>query len=271
MSFKTLLIHVRSDLASDDALRTAVAFAQSQDANLIGLGARARILVEDPGLAYLDGTTLQAIVDQEVRDGAETHKRFSTLTRALGERAHWRARRDFPTTALIEEAAGADIILAGLEREPSDVGIDVATIVCESGLPVLALPPGGDELRLRSIVVAWRNTREARRALSCALPLLKQAEQVHLLQVAPVRDADEAWAGLNAAVARLARHGVKASAETRPCADAAAEALLDEGQARAADLLVVGAYGHSRAREWVLGGVTKALLAGSSIPLFLAH
>jgi nucleotide-binding universal stress UspA family protein len=104
-----------------------------------------------------------------------------------------------------------------------------------------------------------------------ALPLLERAARISLVEV--VHDAEDVAnaASVHAAAARLARHGLKAEAKVQVAPGAVAEALLAQARTQAADVLVLGAYGHSRAREWVLGGVTRSLMAAASLPLFLVH
>jgi nucleotide-binding universal stress UspA family protein len=272
MSFKTVLVHVRSDAPSDALVQTAVAFALAHDADLIGLGARSSRFLADPTFAYLDAETVEMVLkaDRAALDAAE--QRFSGAAHpTLGGKAYWRALEETPNGALFNAAAGADLVLATLERGPTDSFVDVAALLCEIGLPVLAAPPAWGEVEGRSILIAWRNTKEVHRAVSMALPLLRRAARVSLVEVAP--DAEEGLraASVHAAAARLARHGVKAEAKVRVESGAVAQALLAEAQTQAADLLVLGAYGHSRAREWVLGGVTRSLMAAASLPLFLVH
>ncbi|MGC1303856.1 MAG: universal stress protein [Caulobacteraceae bacterium] len=271
MSFKSILIHVRPEPSSDALVRFAAAFAQDQKAELTGLGARVAILIADPGYGYLDASTVQAVIDQEEIDLEKARARFTAVTQSLQIKAHWKTHRDFPNSALVEEAAGADLIIADRQQAASGYGIDLGALVCEAGLPVLVLASETPALPIKSILVAWRNTRESRRALSGALPLLKQAERVRLVQVASDRDADLAREGLRAATDRLIAHGVKADCEVRRCNESVAATLIDEANAIDADLLVLGAYGHARAREWVLGGVTHDLLADAPLPLFLVH
>jgi len=272
MSFKTVLVHVRSEATSDAFVQTAVAFARAHDADLIGLGARSSRFLADPTFAYLDAETVEMILkaDRAALDAAE--QRFSKAAHpALGDKADWRALEEIPNGALYNAAAGADVVLATLERGPTDSFVDVAALVCEIGLPVLAVPPVWGEVEGRSILIAWRNTKEVHRAVSMALPLLERAARISLVEV--VHDAEDVAnaASVHAAAARLARHGLKAEAKVQVAPGAVAEALLAEAQTQAADLLVLGAYGHSRAREWVLGGVTRSLMAAASLPLFLVH
>ena len=150
------------------------------------------------------------------------------------------------------------------------------SLLLESGRPVLVVPPGcGASMPPKRVVVAWRATREAARALHDALPLLMAAEAVDLLIIDA--DAPEDMGGSDlqpgADVAgHLARHGVKANVvvlESRHTS--VGSVVLDHAREMQADLLVVGGYGHARFREWALGGVTRELLVGATIPVFYSH
>jgi nucleotide-binding universal stress UspA family protein len=142
----------------------------------------------------------------------------------------------------------------------------------ESGSPVLLVPPGQDNVHLGTIVVGWKNTREARRAISSAMPLLKAADRVLVVQICEDGQEFPAERELEDVVGRLDRQGVVAEWESFPKSGIdAGEDLMQVAMSWAADLLVLGAYGHSRAREWAFGGVTRDLLAVCAKPILFSH
>ncbi len=138
----------------------------------------------------------------------------------------------------------------------------------ETGRPVLVVPPGLDGFGPRRVAVAWNATREATRAAVAALPLLAQAEEVSVLTVAesgerqpdPARLADY-----------LVLHGIEARAKRIEPQRHAGNELIAQAAELGSDLLVMGAYGHSRLREFVLGGATREVLANAEIPVLLSH
>jgi nucleotide-binding universal stress UspA family protein len=139
-------------------------------------------------------------------------------------------------------------------------------------MPVLVVPPEGGVLRARSVIVAWKDTREARRALHDAMPFLKAAEKVLVVAVCEAEEAKAALEGVREVVAGLSRHGVKADPTVvQAPADLAAARLQDEAREARADLIVAGAYGHSRLGEWIFGGVTRYLLHNPQTFLLLSH
>lgn len=136
------------------------------------------------------------------------------------------------------------------------------------GRPVLVVPPGIDHLDAKRVAVGWKNTREARRAVRDALPFLKRASQVVVVSI----DDGDGAADPKDIIGFLQAHDVYATALCRDAYGAAAsEALIDAASEQAADLVVTGAYGHGRLREWAFGGVTRDLLAGSPLCCLMSH
>jgi nucleotide-binding universal stress UspA family protein len=146
--------------------------------------------------------------------------------------------------------------------------------VMQAGRPILVVPDGVNWLDLRSVLVAWKDTPEARRALADALPILRKARDVTVLAI-PEGDDDRpaAIAGVTDVTAWLARHGVTAIA--RVSEGARNETVAGQLEKIAGDvgasLIVAGAYGHSRFRELILGGVTQYLVTQSARCVLLSH
>jgi nucleotide-binding universal stress UspA family protein len=177
----------------------------------------------------------------------------------------WRSAEDFPTRFIIQQARAADIIVVGgngsdvladpfMQANPSD-------LLMQTGRPLLVVPDACDWLDLRSVLIAWKDTPECRRALVDALPILREAKNVIVAEIVEDEaDRSAALSGVEDLVAWLLRHGVVASQRVPgECGNAAAQ--LDRIASEvSAGLVVAGAYGHSRFREWVFGGVTKRLV-----------
>jgi nucleotide-binding universal stress UspA family protein len=142
-------------------------------------------------------------------------------------------------------------------------------MVMRLGRPLLAVPLGTKGLKLEQILVAWKDARETRRAMADALPLLLNARAVCLFAIAA--DAEYGQSQLNDVACWLDRHGVKATTQvSHPHGDDGA-ALNARAQLLGADLIVAGAYGHSRMHEFVLGGVTRELLHKPQLCSLLSH
>jgi nucleotide-binding universal stress UspA family protein len=143
-------------------------------------------------------------------------------------------------------------------------------VVLESGRPTLMIPYAGDFERVGGrVLVAWNATREAARAVADTLPLLVRAEQVVVLEIDPAEGRMAPGPGL---VAHLRRHGVEAEARhTVSAGIALGEILLSTIADAGSDLLVMGAYGHSRVHELALGGVTRTILEEMTIPVVMSY
>lgn len=145
-------------------------------------------------------------------------------------------------------------------------------LVFEAGRPVLLLPePAGPDLKADRIAVGWDGSSVAARALADAMPLLRQAKSVAIVQITGEKDLSKATPAADV-VRNLALHGIDAQAvavelENRDAAATLQSWCLKDGR----DLLVMGAFGHSRAREFVLGGVTRSILHGPKLPIMIAH
>ena len=276
MSYASILVHAEADPASEPRLRLAAELANDFDSRLIGVAAE---LYEPPTAAaaagYLDGETLMAeakVVEEDLQI-AET--RFRDVARSVRRGAEWRCAVALPDEMIALQSRAADLIVAGPRRaEPYGFHnhADPGGLLMQAGRPILIAPLDCSKLDASSIVVGWKDTREARRALTDALPFFKRAKQVLVAEICERRDHDEAGARLADVAEHLARHGVKASTTTRaPDKATAAEALLEIADMQDAGLIVTGGYGHTRFREWVFGGVTSELLAGSHRAVLLSH
>ena len=139
-----------------------------------------------------------------------------------------------------------------------------------SGRPVIAVPPGFDAFASRRVIIAWDGSAQAARAANDAMPFLRAAEAVEIISVAGTEELHTSVPGAEFAP-HLARHGVNVSVVNVPVVGDIAETVRNQVKMFHADMLVMGAYGHSRIREFFFGGVTRSLLRSSPAPLFLAH
>ena len=175
---------------------------------------------------------------------------------------------------LAREARCGDLLITGVSSGVLLDGsgrVDTGDLVMQVGRPVLIVPAAAQTLKLERAVVGWKDTRETRRAITDALPLLKKAAHVIVIEIAPEEELDGVRQHLEDVVAWLMRHGVTAGTIATPPTGSDAIQLADLAQKLGADLIVAGAYGHSRLREWVLGGVTRDLLLGSNLCTLISH
>jgi len=203
---------------------------------------------------------------------AERHFRKLTEGRANIE---WLREEGYPAQRLALHARGADLVVTSRPtREDTPLQVPkLSELVIEAGAPVLVAADGAASFSGDRIVLAWKDTREARRALTDALPFLKLARKVVLVDIAGETDLPAPSSDALVEVARkLARHGVKAVVERAPKGrGSVTEAIEDAASRHGADLIVAGAYGRSHLQEWWLGGVTEDLVMSSSKFVLFSH
>jgi nucleotide-binding universal stress UspA family protein len=208
---------------------------------------------------------------------AAAQRTFGDITGKSDISPEWRCVEDRRIDALILHGHYTDLLVVG-QADPSDpecVSQGLADhLALASGRPVLVIPAGGvSGIIGENVMVAWNAKREAVRAISDAMPLLESAKRVSVVTINSESD-DPENAGIPAADIglHLARHGIETLTKSLYGAPAAiGELLLDAARDESADLLVMGAYGHARLREILLGGVTAHVLAHATIATLLAH
>ncbi|MGO8911546.1 MAG: universal stress protein [Bradyrhizobium sp.] len=277
MTYATVMVSLAIDQPNEARLAVAGQLAESFDAGLIGIAAA----VFSPPLYYTTGEPAQILIDQGEasikRRMSELEAQFREAARNRAKQIEWRSAIDFPARFVLQAARSADIIVSGGHSDAFSDPFALITpkdLVMEAGRPLLVVPDSVDWLDLRSMLVAWKDTPEARRAIVASLPMLRKAKDVTVAEIV------EAGASQPAALARvrdvltwLSRHGVSASelvAEQDQGRDAPVQ--LD---AMAADvgagLVISGAYGHSRFRELILGGMTQHLITQTARCVLLSH
>jgi nucleotide-binding universal stress UspA family protein len=150
--------------------------------------------------------------------------------------------------------------------------LDPGEAILKMGRPTLVVPEGVSSLRAEHIVIGWKDTREARRALGDALPFLEQATEVTIVEACGPDDETTALGRLDDVARYLTLHRIQGGPKIMlQQKGSGAEQLIRVAQAERADLLVTGAYGHSRLGEWMFGGMTRELLAASPICCLMSH
>lgn len=176
------------------------------------------------------------------------------------------------TQRFIAYARVHDLAILDAERETLEIdrGLIEAAIF-ETGRPALIVPPSSLSFSARRVLVAWDGGAAAARAVADAIPFIAAAEEVVIVSVTGEKDLSDRIPGAELAP-HLARHGAKVSVKTLPMPSAGvAEAIQAEAKAFGADLMVSGAFKHSRLREWLLGGVTQSLLKDCPVPVLMSH
>lgn len=269
----SFLVHAEPGAASTHRVEVAARLARERGARLIGLGAETfePILTVDPFFGYAAAewvTLVQEQIAASLKNAEAAFRRDSA-----GADIEWRSVEDNPARALACAARAADVIV----MSPKGPGgrartADPADVVMTSGRPVLMVPDAATHLHGKAVVVAWKDTREARRAVADAMPFLLAAEDVIVQAICDEAEVATVTRQVEDVVAALKRHGVKArsSITTAPSGEVTME-LERVAAANQADLIVAGAYGHNRTSEWAFGGVTDDLLHRPGCFVLLSH
>jgi nucleotide-binding universal stress UspA family protein len=277
MTYATVMISLALDQPNDARLAVGCQIAEKFDAGLVGIVAA----VFSPPPYFTIGEEAQNLVDEGhaliKRRISELESQFREVTKNRAKHVEWRCAVDFPARYVLKEARCADIIVSGGRSDAfSDPfgSLVPRDMVMEAGRPLLVVPDTIDWLDPRSILVAWKDTSEARRAIVAALPLLCKARDVTVVEI-PEAEGDRTAAveRVRDVVTWLSRHGVSASDQVASLAqDQNVADQLDVLAANVgAGVIVAGAYGHSRFRELILGGVTHHLITRSARCALLAH
>jgi nucleotide-binding universal stress UspA family protein len=279
MSYKTILAHCNDKDRLSRLLGVAVPLAAAFGGRLIGVSVIPPIAVIPAGVPGATDTFVIAEHAKAYRaENPAMRRAFEEAARAHDVVAEWReedAGSGTVARVVIRHARAADLVVA--LQTASDwkgsLDLDIADrLALESGRPVLIVPNIGPHRAIyKRIVVGFTDSREATRAVFDALPLLQRADKVTVIEVDP-KPEPEIAATRSALSATLSHHGVACEEVTAASCDRnVGDALLACCERTKADLLVMGCYGHSRLREFVLGGASRHLLARMTLPVLMSH
>lgn len=274
---RSILVHMDDSPHCATRLRVANQIAEQHEASVTALYAVTPPFMQ-LSMTYAGGAAVAPIVqDFETQRHARVRAVFDQTVAAGMPRVRWAEVTGEPTWAMSRQALLADLLVLGQRdtqnERMSGVPFDfVESVVLACGKPALVIPnirvgePVG-----RVALVAWKETRESARAVSAALPLLRKASKVHVA----VWD-DDSLKRYDEAPLDIARylrqHGVEAEVHHHgPASREIGEYLLSRATDLSADLIVMGCYGHGRAREWVLGGASRTVLQSMTVPVLMAH
>jgi nucleotide-binding universal stress UspA family protein len=273
MSISSIAVYVDSDPQARSRLELAYRLARQFNAHLTGLGAAMSRLPPDPA-GYGMSAEIMALEEEATRKLlADAEACFRSVVQPT-DSADWRGAIDFPASHIARHARSADLVVIGRTTSGDDyLFADAGEVIIQSGRPVLVVPPGLKEYPLDApALVAWKDTREARRSVVDALPLLCKSSSVSIIEVCEDAERKSEQAGLMDAAVFLRRHGVKVeTVKAEPAEGDAAKILLTIARQQGAGLIVLGAYGHSRMAEWVFGGVTRSMLRDAPMCCLMSH
>jgi nucleotide-binding universal stress UspA family protein len=278
MTYATLMVHLELGVSNAGLLRVAGDLADRCHASVVGVGVCRPVqnVYANIGDSYITGEIAEFDREEIEREAKAAEAEFRDAMKEHAKQVEWRSAVMFSALSgyLAMQSRCADLIITGVSSAALANAArrsDTANLILQAGRPVLIAPQAGGKLRLERIVIGWKDTREARRAALDALPLLKWASHVAVVEIARESELAAARARLDDVVAWLGRHGVTASPIAARSQGADAAELNEIVQRQGADLIVAGAYGHDRVREWALGGVTRDLLLCADRCALVSH
>jgi nucleotide-binding universal stress UspA family protein len=269
MTYATVMVGLSIDQPNEARLEIGGQLAERFGAKAIGITAAEF----SPPLYFTSGEQAQKLVDQgraAIKNRvAEVEREFRAAMQNRVTEVEWRCAEDFPARYIVQQARASDIIVVGEAGRGTIadpfVQVSPSDLVMQAGRPLLVVPDACNWLDLRSVLIAWKDTAEARRAVADALPLLRKATDVTVVEIVEEQaNRPAALSRVKDVAAWLSRHGVSASGQVpEECGEAGG--LLERiASGVGAGVVVAGAYGHSRLREWILGGVTRRLVNPSN-------
>ncbi|WP_028105164.1 universal stress protein [Pseudoduganella violaceinigra] len=279
MGFKTVVVHVSVSAGTERRVRLAAQIVRMSKGRLVGaaMSGISRFLYADHATAMGVGIAAQCI--DEARESARASLRRFESQCAMLDLPSYEARLldDRAADGLVLQSRYADLVVLGQANPGEPIApLEEETpefVAMNSARPVLVLPYAGHfEAPFRRILVAWDGSMEATRAITAAIPLLREAAKVTLAVFNAGRQADAHGSEPGADMALyLARHGIKVEVASQVTEIDIGSALLSFAADVDADLLVMGCYGHSRFREIMLGGATRTVLESMTLPVLMAH
>lgn len=277
MTIKDILVHVDSSPRSKARIEVATILARRFEAHVVGL--HVQPLDTMPGYTAIQMREALMRLNREAAERAAGAAKTQFERQLAGTQlsTEWRTATGIVDDQVALHARYADLCVLGQPSPEATPTLDEAAldrILLATGRPILVVPYAGrfDTVGTR-VLVAWDGSRAATRAISDAMPFLTGAETVTVLAVNPRRGIHGHGDTPCADIAlHLARHGIKVQAAYDVSHEiSVADVLLSRAADMAADLVVMGAYGHPRALELVLGGVTRSMLEHMTAPVLMSH
>ena len=275
--YKSILVHYDAGKTAPARLETAIGIAGAFGAHVACLYALSA--APDPSYGY-EAAQIMREAQLRRRDEmlAAARRGYEECLRRTGfEKAEWRASEADALGAVALHARYADLVVIGQQNPEWPSGVDKdfeRSLPLAAGRPVLVVPYAFERRPVgRHVLVAWNASREAARAVNDALPLLERASHVHVVAFQPEKSGAAHGEEPGADIARyLTRHGVKVTVSRYDAPDMdVGNQLLSRAFDLSADLIVMGAWGHSRLREFILGGVTRTLLESMTVPVLMSN
>ncbi len=277
MTVKDIFVHVDGAKGNDARVDAAIDLANQHGALLTGVYVVSRPVIPAYAEVQISEEVLKAQASALQESAEQAHETFLSATAVKNLDAEWRCYEGMTDSVLTQEARTADVLIVGQHDPDEDIfpgGRDMPDhVILSAGRPVLIIPyTYHSEGFGKRILVAWDGSSRATRAVHDALPFLQMADEVCVMVANPEGESRVGVEPGSQITAHLLRHGVKAEAAHITNHDVkSGELLLSRAADMRADMIVCGAYGHSRWKELILGGVTDHLLDHMPVPILMSH
>jgi len=276
MAYKDILVYADTIKSARSRLELAASIARSHDARLVALHVSTPAYIPVDVGGAMPASLIEWQEEYQREQAEEARKLVDTVGRRTGQDIEYRlVLGDLLDMAMLH-CSCADVVVVSQSDiegdEPSMADILPEEIVLGTGRPVIVVPRYGTFQGIgQRVLVAWNRTREAARAVHDSLPILRRAASVVVMEV--VDDGADASPVSGADIsAHLARHGAKVEFSSMTSGDIEiGDVILSRAADLSADLIVMGAYGHSRLREFALGGATREILQHMTVPVLMSH
>ncbi len=277
MAYRDLLLVLDESRGAADRTDATLKFAKRQGAEVNALHLSVR--QEIPGYVAAEITSDVLSIREEAiaKEAAAAEQAFRAAAENAGSKARFGHMTGSPgdlADATIAAGRLSDLLILGQPDEEAGGWLGpwlLESVLMDCGRPVLIIPYIGTHQTVgKRVLIAWDGGREAARAVGDAMPLLTKADRVTVVSVN--REPDSQRPGTGAVAEHLRRHGINADNQDAKIDDLApSDYMLNKASDDGADLLVMGAYAHSRIRELVLGGMTRRILKNMTVPIFMSH
>ncbi|WP_373085156.1 universal stress protein [Sneathiella sp.] len=274
MPIKTILLHLNNDPQLDARIETVLGLAVEHKAHVKALYTIARVTIPTSFMGYVPPEFIEQAHSVEKENAAKATEKLQKLASRVDVSLEIVVEEGYAPDVIKSHALAVDLVVVG-QGDPDAENNTQSRYIAEelvigSSCPVLVIPFTGKYGNFGDhIVVGWNNSREASRALHEAMPFLEKAKKVTLLSINATEDEGEETAQI---LAHLKRHGITAEFKSGAWPDlSVGDAILDALVDYSANMLVMGAYGHSRLREMILGGATNTILNHMTAPVLFAH
>jgi len=276
MTVKDILVHVDNDNACRNRIEVAVNLAVLLDANLTGVYVRRHFSFSDHNVP--DSDAMEVVYEDILNDNeSEAHSSFNKLTLQGNAEVSWRSSSGSLPNVVVDEARYCDLLVLGQPDPKDQLSLDegiAGEIIMSSGCPCLLIPCDREIAMLaRSPLIVWDGSRESSRAVNDALPLLKESCKATVLIImheptsTAIEDRPDTMISEH-----LARHDIDVKVDvSRESLQSTGDKILSYADANEHDLIIMGAYGHARWREIVLGSATRAVLKKTKVPVLMSH